>query len=76
MNNSDINIILSKYASIISYPHHTSSVHPQMSVSDRAAQFAPFAALVGYDDAVEDTARKAYEQVMSENTNEKFEESI
>ena len=28
-----------------------------MSMSDRAAQFSPFAALVGYDDAVAETAR-------------------
>lgn len=28
-----------------------------MSASDRAAQFSPFAALVGYDDAVGETAR-------------------
>ena len=31
-------------------------LHP-MSMHDRAAQFSPFAALVGYDDAVAETAR-------------------
>ena len=31
--------------------------HPPMSIHDRAAQFSPFAALVGYDDAVAETAR-------------------
>ena len=31
-------------------------LHP-MSVHDRSAQFSPFAALVGYDDAVAETAR-------------------
>lgn len=30
---------------------------PPMSIEDRAAQFSPFAAVVGYDDAVEETAR-------------------
>lgn len=30
---------------------------PPMSMHDRAAQFSPFAALVGYDDAVAETAR-------------------
>lgn len=30
---------------------------PPMSIHDRAAQFSPFAALVGYEDAVEETAR-------------------
>ncbi|MBR0427687.1 MAG: hypothetical protein IJK18_05775 [Clostridia bacterium] len=38
-------------------PHHLSKNHPQMPMEERAAQFAPFAALVGYEDAVEETAR-------------------
>ena len=42
---------------IIDLPHHVSKKHPQMPVSDRAAQFSPFAALTGYDEAVEDTVR-------------------
>lgn len=46
-----------KYAEIILLPHHVSKVHPQMPMADRAAQFAPFAALNGYDDAVMETAR-------------------
>lgn len=46
-----------KYANIINLPHHVSKMHPQMSISDRAAQFAPFAALTGYDDMVKETAR-------------------
>lgn len=47
----------SKYDDIIELPHPTSKKHPRMAIRDRAAQFAPFAALVGYDDAVEETAR-------------------
>ena len=46
-----------EYDDIIELPHHQSATHPQMSLHDRAAQFAPFAALVGYDDAVAETAR-------------------
>ena len=46
-----------KYEDIIKLPHHISKKHPQMSMEERAAQFAPFAALVGYEDAVEETAR-------------------
>ena len=46
-----------KYDDIINLPHHISKKHPQMSIHERAAQFAPFAALVGYEDAVEETAR-------------------
>ena len=46
------------YADIINLPHHVSTVHPQMSMAQRAAQFSPFAALVGYEDVVEETARQ------------------
>ena len=46
-----------KYDDIINLPHHVSKKHSQMSQEARAAQFAPFAALTGYDDAVKETAR-------------------
>lgn len=46
-----------KYDDIIDLPHHQSSTRPRMSGIDRAAQFSPFAALVGYDSAVKETAR-------------------
>ena len=42
---------------IIDMPHHISKRHPQMSMHDRAAQFSPFAALVGYESAIRETAR-------------------
>jgi hypothetical protein len=45
------------YDDIIHLPHHTSPRHPQMPVSDRAAQFSAFAALTGYDAAIRETAR-------------------
>lgn len=48
---------MSRYDDIINLPHHVSANHPRMSMPDRAAQFAPFAALIGYDDAVAETAR-------------------
>lgn len=51
-----------RYDDIINLPHHVSAVRPQMSMHDRAAQFSPFAALTGYDDAVEETARLTDEQ--------------
>ena len=53
MNNGDKH----RYDGIINLPHHRSETHPHMSAHNRAAQFSPFAALVGYDDAVEETAR-------------------
>ena len=45
------------YADIIDKPHWQSPTRPHMSLYDRAAQFAPFAALTGYDDMVEEEAR-------------------
>lgn len=46
-----------KYDDIIDLPHHTSPRHPRMQVRDRAAQFAPFSALTGYGDAIDETVR-------------------
>lgn len=48
---------LGGYEDIISLEHHRSVTRKQMSMHDRAAQFAPFAALTGYGDAVAETAR-------------------
>ena len=48
---------MSRYDDIINLPHHVSPTRQRMSMHDRAAQFAPFAALFGYDDAVAETAR-------------------
>lgn len=45
------------YDDIIALPHPHSCRHPNMPVSDRAAQFAPFAALTGYGAAIRETAR-------------------
>ena len=46
-----------KYDDIINLPHHESKKHPRMSKEARAAQFAPFAALTGYDEVINETAR-------------------
>ena len=50
------------YDDIIRLPHHVSRNHPQMPLRDRAAQFAPFAALTGYEAAVGETARLTSER--------------
>lgn len=44
-----------KYDAILHLPHHVSKKHPPMPMADRAAQFAPFAALTGYDAAIRET---------------------
>jgi hypothetical protein len=56
------------YADIIDLPHHVSKVHPQMSMHQRAAQFSPFAALVGYEDVVHEMERQTdQERELSED---------
>ncbi len=54
---------MNPYDDIINLPHHVSTKRPQMSMSDRAAQFSPFAALTGYSDAVEETSRLTDEKI-------------
>lgn len=51
------------YADIIGLPHHQSAKRKHMSLHDRAAQFAPFAALVGYDEMVDEEARLTDRQI-------------
>ena len=51
------------YENIINLPHHVSKTRPQMPMSDRAAQFAPFAALTGYDSAIKESGRLADEKI-------------
>ena len=45
------------YDDILHLPHHVSERHPPMSMNDRAAQFAPFSALTGYEDVIAETGR-------------------
>lgn len=52
-----------RYDDIIDLPHHVSKTHPHMPVADRAAQFAPFAALSGHNEAL----KEAVHQVEQEN---------
>ena len=46
-----------KYDDIINLPHYVSEKHKQMSLEARSVQFAPFAALTGYSEAIRETAR-------------------
>ena len=54
---------MGKYDDIIDLPHHISATRPRMPMIDRAAQFMPFRALTGYEDAVHETARLTEERV-------------
>jgi len=49
--------MMGKYDRIIALPHHVSHKRSPMTRINRAAQFSPFAALTGYEDAVSETAR-------------------
>ena len=53
----------SDYNDIINLPHYVSAKRPQMPMMDRAAQFSPFAALTGYDDAIHETARLTNDRI-------------
>lgn len=54
---------MDKYADIIHLPHHVSKRRPQMEIINRAAQFSPFAALKGYEEAIEEKQKLAEENV-------------
>lgn len=55
-----------KYGDILNLLHHVSETHPPMPIADRAAQFAPFAALTGYKEAIEETERLAEKKIERE----------
>ena len=48
---------MGKYDDIINLPHHVSDIHKPMPMINRAAQFAPFAALSGYEEGIAETIR-------------------
>ena len=56
-----------RYADIISLPHPVSARHRPMPAASRAAQFAPFAALTGYEEAVAETARLTEERIIPDS---------
>lgn len=64
---------MSNYDDIINLPHHVSKNHPQMTMYQRAAQFAPFAALTGHDKAIEQTARQNAESFDKQDNNDDSE---
>lgn len=55
--------MMNDYKDIIDLPHPDPQNHPRMSMLSRAAQFAPFAALTGYEAAIEETARLTNDQL-------------
>lgn len=65
------------YDDIIDLPHPVSRRHPSMPRADRAAQFAPFAALTGYDALIEETQRsKSPRRPRTEEENEALDQAL
>lgn len=66
-----------KYDDIINLPHHQSSKHARLSMAQRSAQFASFAALKGFEDEIAETARTTDEKIiLDENETELLNEIL
>lgn len=65
------------YDDIINLPHYVSKKRPQMSMENRAAQFSPFAALVGYESSIAETNRQVEQFVeFDENYLQELDEKL
>ncbi|MBQ4356253.1 MAG: hypothetical protein II757_06295 [Bacteroidales bacterium] len=68
---------MNDYDDIIDHPHYEPKRHPRMSMHNRAAQFAPFAALTGYDAAINETARLTDTQLeLEEYDNQRLQDIL
>lgn len=63
---------MGKYDEIINLPHHQSSTRPHISMHKRAAQFAPFAALSGHSDMIQEEKELTEQRVAQEEAGEKI----
>lgn len=71
------NVKSDPYADIHNLPHHESKVHPRMPRANRAAQFMPFSALSGYEEAVQETARQTEPfRELDEDSRRRLDESL
>ena len=61
---------MGNYDDIINLPHYEPKYHQRMSMWNRAAQFAPFAALTGYDAAIKDAAQQNEDSFEAKNNND------
>lgn len=65
------------YEDIRNLPHHESKVHPRMPRANRAAQFMPFSALSGYEEAVQETARQTEQfRELDEDSRRRLDETL
>lgn len=74
---SETDNVMDKYSSIIDLPHHVSKVRSPMTMCQRAAQFAPFAALTGHSAAISETARLVDKRIeLSDSEYEKLNRKV
>ena len=68
---------MNKYDDMLHLPHHVSPTRARMAAENRAAQFAPFAALAGYDAVVAEAARLTQPRVeLSESRREELDTQL
>ncbi len=66
-----------KYDDMLHMPHHVSARHLPMSSSERAAQFSPFAALSGYEAALDESARVTQQRIeLDEQEKERINKAL
>lgn len=71
------NVKTDPYADIRNLPHHESKTHPRMPRANRAAQFMPFSALSGYEEAVQETARQTEQlRELDEDSRRRLDETM
>lgn len=63
---------MNNYEEMLYMDHPVSKKHPQMSLSDRAAQFSPFAALTGFEEATEETERRTDEKIILDESRKAY----
>ena len=65
------------YEDIVNMPHHVSKKYPQPTMADRAARFAPFAAITGYEEMVLEEARVTDDRIeMDESSKAALNEKL
>ena len=62
------------YSDMLHLPHHQSRLHPQMPLQERAAQFTPFSALTGLDEALQEARQRKLAQVEAQDSRRCTEE--
>lgn len=63
---------MNNYDDIIDYPYSGIKTRQPMPLESRAAQFAPFAALHGHEEAIEETARENIEEYNTQSYEQLF----